>query len=108
MVMGPVSSIGGIRMTDDLTSLLQSIQGLNIQSVLDAFQLLKRGVFFASLNASVVVATKPSACRNFRLGEPSLFAKFPGLLAQHLAPVILIFCSHILINIQLFERDCNV
>ncbi len=91
-----------------LTSRLQSVQGFDTQYLFDTFQLLKRRVFFASLNARVIVGTKPGACRNFRLGEPSLLTNPFELLAQFLAPVFLVFGSHMCINIPPFERDRHV
>jgi hypothetical protein len=78
--------------TEYLTLPLQSVQGLDVQSVLDAFQLLKRRVFFSPLNAR----------------KAGLFANLPELFAQFLAPVFLIFSSHMLINIASFERDRHV
>jgi hypothetical protein len=92
-------------MTYFLTYLLQCVQGFYFQSILNALQLLKRRVFFASLNACIVVTVKPGFRRDFRLREAGLFANPFELLAEFFTPVILIFGSHMLINIAPFERD---
>lgn len=91
-----------------LTSLLQSVQGFYFQSIFNTFKLLKRRVFFASLNSGIVVTIESSFRRNFCLGKPSLFANPFELLSQFLAPVFLIFGSHMCINIPPFERDRHV
>jgi len=94
--------------TNYLTFLLQSVQGLDLQGILNTFQLLKRWVLFASFNACIVVTVESRFRRDFSLGKASLFANPLELLTQFFSPIFLIFASHILINIASFGYGRHV
>lgn len=87
-----------------LTFLLQSVQRFYVQRVFDVLQLLKRRVFLAPLDASIVITIEPRSGSDFRLGKSSLFTGFPELLAELFPSGFLIFASHIWINIPFSGR----